>query len=46
MKHYILPSVWVSLVIPPIASFAFLGTAREFTWYPFVELTPNEAGIA
>lgn len=41
-----LPSEWVSLVIPPIASFAFRGTARELTWYCFVELTPSADGIA
>lgn len=32
--------------MPPMASFAFRGTAREFTLYPFVALTPNDAGIA
>jgi len=41
-----LPSEWVSLVIPPIASFAFRGTARELTWYCLVELTPSADGIA
>lgn len=33
-------------MMPPMASFAFRGTAREFTLYPFVALTPNDAGIA
>lgn len=32
--------------MPPIASFAFLGTARELTWYCLVALTPSDAGIA
>lgn len=41
-----LPSAWVSLVMPPIASFALRGTARELTWYCLVALTPKEAGIA
>lgn len=40
------PSACVSLVIPPIASFALRGTARELTWYCFVALTPSDAGIA
>jgi hypothetical protein len=29
-----------------MASFAFRGTARELTLYPFVALTPNADGIA
>lgn len=32
--------------MPPIASFALRGTARELTWYCLVALTPNDAGIA
>ena len=32
--------------MPPIASLALRGTARELTWYPLVALTPIEAGIA
>lgn len=32
--------------MPPIASLAFRGTARELTWYPLVALTPNAEGIA
>lgn len=36
----------MSLVIPPIASLAFRGTARELTWYSLMELTPIAAGIA
>lgn len=36
----------MSLVIPPIASFALRGTARELTWYCFVALTPSADGIA
>lgn len=41
-----LPSECVSLVNPPMASFALRWTARELTWYPLVELTPSEVGIA
>lgn len=36
----------MSLVIPPIASFAFRGTARELTWYCLEALTPSADGIA
>jgi len=32
--------------MPPIASFALRGTARELTWYCLLALTPNDAGIA
>lgn len=46
MSKYRLPSVCVSLVIPPMASFALRGTVRELTWYPLVEITPSETAIA
>lgn len=45
-KQYSIPSSWVSLAMPPMASFALRGTARELTLYCLVALTPNDAGIA
>ena len=41
-----IPFSCVSRLIPPIASFALRGTAKEFTSKSLIALTPREAGIA